>query len=423
MSIARTIAKKMTQYPKVKRTLKNAYAYVGNALSDKRTDLTGLIQVSSDKAEHNFGYYDKCPWSRDQRYIIYLEPKDAAHKFVSGDTTPIILYDCSTGTERVLTQTHVWNSQQGCMLQWLGPDFSSRILFNDFRNGEYCSVIYSLEDKTERVLKKPIYTVSNDGKTAITLDFSRLNSFGIGYGYCNVEDTTKKEKYPDIPCMWRLDIENNEVFELPFTYKNLKEFHTQEGMESGYHKVNHIMLNPSANRFMFIHRWLVDGVKHHRLLTCNIDGSNPYILVDDGMVSHNNWKDDKTIISYCYSPSDGDAYHILHDKSRQRETIGKNVLTVDGHPSYSPDGKYIITDTYPDFMRKQTLYLIRVEDGRVKKLGSIYSNVKYINEFRCDLHPRWNYNSKEICFDGAKGKKRQVFVLRVDTDFGSEQKG
>ena len=403
MSIVYKIAKALTQYPGVKRIVKNIYSYVGNVLSDKQSDLAGIVQVSSDIKEHNFGYYDKCPWSKDQRYIIYSEPKDATHKYVSAESTNIMIYDCITKEERILTHTHVWNSQQGCMLQWLGPDFSSEILFNDFRNGEYCSVIYSIEDNSERVLKKPVYTVSSDGKTAITLDFSRLNSFGKGYGYCNKLDITKSEKYPDIPCMWELDIENNQVRELPITYKFLKDFCPKEGMEIGYHKINHIMLNPSANRIMFIHRWFVDGVKHHRLLTCNLDGSDIYVLLDDGMVSHCNWKDDKTIISYCYSSSDGDAYHILHDKTQQRETIGKGILSVDGHPSYSPDGKYIITDTYPDFKRKQSLYLIRVEDNKIKKLGSLYSNTKYMNEFRCDLHPRWNYNSTEICFDGAMG--------------------
>lgn len=417
MSVARTIAKKLTQFPKLKRTLKNTYMWVGNILSDKKTDLPGLVQVSSGESEHNFGYYDKSPWSKDQRYMIYLAPQGASRHFVSQEPTPIILYDCRARKETVLTYTHVWNSQQGCMLQWLGPDFSTRILFNDFRDGQYCSVIYSLQDKTEKVLQKPVYTVSADGKTAITLDFSRLNTFRPGYGYCNLKDETAQERYPDSPCMWRLDIENNTAVALSIHYKTLAELEPQDSMQAGYHKVNHIMLNPSADRFMFIHRWIVNGVTHHRLLTCNTDGSDLYILLADGMVSHNNWKDDETIISYCYSREDGDGYHILHDKTQQRELIGAGILTVDGHPSYSPDGKYIITDAYPDFKRKQSLYLIRMEDGKVRRLGSIYSNFKYRNEVRCDLHPRWNHNSAEICFDGSPTAKRQVYILPVNTDF------
>lgn len=420
MSITHAMAKKLTRFPKLKRILRNTYSYIGNILSDKKTELPGLIQVSSDDSEHNFGYYDKSPWSRDQQYMIYLAPRDASRHFVSKEPTPIILYDCRTGNETVLSYTHTWNSQQGCMLQWLGPDFSTRILYNDFRNGQYCSVIYSLRDKTERVLQMPVYTVSTDGKKAITLDFSRLNTFRPGYGYCNLKDETARERCPDAPCMWRLDIENNTAAPLPVRYTDLARLKPQDSMRAGYHKINHIMLNPSGSRFMFIHRWIVNGMTHHRLLTCSVDGSDLYVLLDDGMVSHNNWKDDETIISYSYSRRDGDGYHILHDKTQRRELIGAGILTTDGHPSYSPDGKYIITDTYPYFNRKQYLYLIRVEDGKIRKLGSIYSNFKYRNEVRCDLHPRWNHDSTKICFDGTPGTKRQVYVFQLNVFFSHD---
>lgn len=423
MSIVRTIAKKLTKFPRMKRMAKNCYCYAGNLCSDKKTNLPGLIQVSSNGKEHNFGYYDKCPWSRDQKYMIYVDCPEASKNYVSEKAVSVILLDRETGTEQVLTETHVWNSQQGCMLQWLGPDFSSRILFNDFRDGKYCSVIYTLEDKSEKVLNLPVYTVSEDGKTAISLDFSRLNTFRPGYGYSNLPDLTAREKCPDSPCMWRMDLETNMVSALPISYKFLAQWNRQPSMQEGYHKVNHIMLNPSADRFMFIHRWIVNGVTHHRLLTCDIQGENLYLLLDDGMVSHNNWRDDTSIISYSYAHSGGEAYYLLYDQTQKKEIIGKDILTLDGHPSYSPDRKYIITDTYPDFRRKQNLYLIRVLDGRVKKLGSIYASPRYRNEMRCDLHPRWNYNSEEICFDGAEKSKRQVYILKVDKTFDDLEKG
>lgn len=417
MSVARQAAKKLSKFPVLKRMIKNMYYFAGNLLSDRNTSLPGLTQISSDHQEHNFGYYDKSPWSKDQKYMVYLAPSGASKHYVSQDETPILLFDCAAKTERVLTKTHVWNSQQGCMLQWLGPDFSSKIIYNDFRNGNYCSVIYSLADGTETILKAPVYTVSKDGKTAISLDFSRLNTFRPGYGYCNLDDGTAKERYPDTPCMWKLDIEKNEVEALPFTYRFLAQWNSDASMEIGYHKVNHIMLNPSGTRFMFIHRWIINGVTHHRLLTCNTDGTELYLLLNEGMVSHNNWKDDATIISYCHSKQYGDAYHVLKDQTQIKDVIGAGILTTDGHPSYSPDGQYIITDTYPDFKRKQRLYLIRVLDGSVKKLGEVYSSIGYRNETRCDLHPRWNYDSKEICFDGAIKSKRQVYKLPIDFNF------
>ena len=414
-------AKKLTNYPYLKRTIKNIYTKTGNLLSDKKSELEGLTQISSANQEHNFGYYDTPPWSKDQRYLIYLRPSNAQKNYVSTANTDIILYDTADGTEKSIAVTHVWNSQQGCMLQWLGPDFSSHILYNDFRDGTFCSVSYNISDATETVYKIPIYSVSADGKSAISLDFSRLNTFRPGYGYSNISDKTAMEKYPDINCIFKLDLTNNSVSELPITYKKLSEFMPVDSMSEGFHKVNHIMLNPSADRFMFIHRWIVDGVTHHRLLSCDTDGNDIYVILDDVMVSHCNWKDDEQIISYCYTEEYKDAYHILHDKSDTKEVICQKELTSDGHPSFSPNGEFIITDTYPDFKRKQALYLIRVSDYKVKKLGSIYSSIKYINETRCDLHPRWNYNSEEICIDASPKSKRQVYTLKVDTSFQSDE--
>lgn len=420
MGVAHKVAKKLTNFPALKKVVKDIYALVGNLLSDKKTKLPGLVQISSDDTAHNFGYYDKCPWSADQRYMIYLAPGKATKNYVSTECTDIVLYDCRNQEERIIAHTNVWNSQQGSMLQWLGPDFQSKIIYNDFRDGKFCSVIHSIEDGTEQTLRLPVYSVSNDGKKAITLDFSRLNTFAPGYGYGNLPDDSQYITAPDSPCLWLLDLENNTVKELPFTYKSLSEWNPHDGMKEGFHKVNHIMLNPSARRFMFIHRWIVNGVKHHRLITCNIDGSEPYILLDDGMVSHNNWKDDETIISYCFTKENGDAYHILYDQTHRRKVIGQGVLNVDGHPSFSPNRKFIITDTYPDFKRKQSLYLIRVTDWEIKSLGYIYSNVSYRNDVRCDLHPRWSRDGRMVCIDGAKDKLRQVYVLPVDMNFDEE---
>lgn len=44
MSIIRSMAKGLTRFPKLKRVMKNVYAYTGNILSDKKTDMPGMIQ-------------------------------------------------------------------------------------------------------------------------------------------------------------------------------------------------------------------------------------------------------------------------------------------------------------------------------------------------------------------------------------------
>ena len=76
------------------------------------------------------------------------------------------------------------------MAQWLDAD---TILYNDYRNGKYCSVILNINTSSERLIDMPVYTLSSDKKTALTLDFSRLHRLRLGYGYANIPESTLLE--------------------------------------------------------------------------------------------------------------------------------------------------------------------------------------------------------------------------------------
>lgn len=412
MSILHGIARSLTKYPSLKRDLKNVYQVAGNIISDKRSWPNNIKCVSKNDGEHLFGYYDKSPWDATGTKMIYMRVKSASIFPASSDIAEIILKDLNTQNEKVIAQTHSWNVQQGCMLQWLGPDYKDKIIYNDFREGQYCSIILNINTGKERKISKPVYSVSNDGAIALSLDFSRLNSFRAGYGYVGLTDKTVNEKYPDSPCIWRISLDEGKIKPL-FTYRSLFEFNTRLNMEDAFHKVNHIMINPAGDRFMFLHRWILNGVKYDRLITSDMEGEDLFILLDDDMVSHCNWKNDRTIIAWANTHKYGVHYYLLNDKSDEISILGEGKLNVDGHPSYSPDGRYIITDTYPDFKRKQKLLLYDTKTQEVVKIAEVYANIKYKNETRCDLHPRWKRDSSEICFDGSLERFRQVYTLKI----------
>lgn len=407
------MANKLSKFPKIKRFLKNEYQIIGGLLSDKKTIPDGIKMISNSKKEHLFGYYDKSPWNRNGTKMIYLEVKDAFKKYVSKDAAFIILKDLNNNLEEIIAKTFAWNVQQGCMLQWLGPNFDEEIIYNDFRDGKYCSVILNINTKKEKIIDLPIYSISEKGDIALSLDFSRLNTFRPGYGYCNVEDKSRDNLCPKTPCIWKVDLLNNTAKPL-YTYMQLFNFENKENMQKAYHKVNHIMISPNADKFMFLHRWIINGIKYDRLLTSDINGENLFNLLDEDMVSHSNWKDNDTIITWANTYENGNHYYILKDKTKERKIFCEKELIVDGHPSYSPDKKWIVTDTYPNFKRKQYLYLINTQTEEVKIIGQIYSNLNYKNETRCDLHPRWKRDSSEICFDGAQSKFRQIYTLRIE---------
>ena len=61
----------------------------------------------------------------------------------------IILKDLNTNEEQIIAETSAWNVQQSCRLQWIGPDFNSRILYNDFIEGKLKTVILDINDNTK----------------------------------------------------------------------------------------------------------------------------------------------------------------------------------------------------------------------------------------------------------------------------------
>lgn len=363
----------------------------------------------NDGKEYFFGYYDKSPWDIKDRYLLCLKVDDTTKSVAPKQSADIILIDTLNGSFNKIADTRTWNVQQGCMLQWLGPDYSRRIIYNDFRAGKYCSIILDLKNKTEKIIQKPVYSVSSNGKFALSLDFSRLHRLRPGYGYANLEDNTKNELCPDKVCIWKIFLDNGKIEPL-LKYTDFLSFEPRAEMIGAVHKVNHIMINPSGNRFMVLHRWYKDAIKYTRLITCNSEGKNMYNLSDEDFVSHCNWRNDEEIISYLNKKDGGKGYYLLKDKTKQYSRLWPE-LVVDGHPSYSPDGRYVVTDSYPNRQRLQTVYVMNHDN--VKEVSRVFSPFKYSGDYRCDLHPRWSRGGDKICIDATFEGRRGIYYIEV----------
>jgi hypothetical protein len=125
----------------------------------------------------------------------------------------------------------------------------------------------------------------------------------------------------------------------------------------------------------------------------------------------------------------GDRYFVMTDKTERAVDMGAGVLTTDGHPSISPDGEWVITDTYAldDHIRQLILY--HLETNRRIDVAALYSlpdnkngvdDGGDITEMRSDLHPRWNRSGTQVCIDSVHEGTKQVYVVDVEEILGSE---
>lgn len=403
------------QFPFIKHLAKRMYHLVSYALSSEKFKSEGdVIRVTpKDGFEYFYGYYDKSPWDASGRYMIAIKVKQTYKTVAPKEPGEVVLIDTLDNNKIVeVGITHSWNVQQSCMAQWLGPDFKSRLVYNDYRDGHYCSIIYNVEQmKEDCVLPLPVYDVARDGSFALSLDFNRLHRMRPGYGYSNEPDRTNGILCPDECCIWKMDLSSGKVTEL-FTYTDLATFEPDVSMAGAEHKVNHLMISPNGKRFMVLHRWFQKGKKHTRLVTCNVDKSEMYNLSDDVFVSHCYWKNDQEILSFLRKKAAGDHYYLMKDKTQEYQLLWPE-LNTDGHCSYSPDGEYIITDTYPNRKRLASVFLCK-EDGYCKRIARVFAPFRYDFDCRCDLHPRWSRNGKNVCIDSVHEGKRALYVIPID---------
>lgn len=422
MSLEQKINYQLNKFPALKKFVKRVYQLGMYAISPKIKSEGNIQCVSPDDGkEYFFGYYDKSPWDATQRYILCMRANNTWSDVSPKEPADILLIDTAKekdedGRVRKLAETRAWNVQMGCMLQWLGPDFKSSILYNDFRNGEFCSVILNIENGSEKIIDSPVYTVCADGKLALTLDFCRLYSLRPGYGYYNIPEKTKGLSLPDEPCIWSVDLVTGKTASL-LKYTDFANFSPRKEMQEpgAVHKVNHLMLSPSGKRFMVLYRWFNGQRKYTRLITCNTDGTDMYLLNDEDMVSHCYWKNDEEIIAFENKRDGGPGYYLMRDKSAEYTHLWAK-FSNDGHPSYSPDRGLVVTDSYPNRARVADIKILKdtdVEANEARVIARVHAPFKYDNDTRCDLHPRWRQDGRAICFDSVFEGHRGLYIAEI----------
>jgi hypothetical protein len=143
-----------------------------------------------------------------------------------------------------------------------------------------------------------------------------------------------------------------------------------------------------------------------------MDGTGLFNLSDDDMVSHCCWKDDNHILSWARKHGTGDRYILFTDRTKDMEVKWDGVLMTDGHCSYSPDGRFVVTDTYPDSNRIARVFVIDTATDEVREAARVFCPLEHAESVRCDLHPRWNSDGRMICIDASFEDIRQSYTAK-----------
>jgi hypothetical protein len=384
---------------------------------------------------HWFGYYDKLEFDPTGRYVLGMEVDFEDRSPQPGDVIKIGMVDLKDNDRWIeLGITQAWNWQQGCMLQWR-PGSETEILWNDRIGNKFVCHILDVKTGRKRTIPFPVYTVSPDGRTAMTTDFRRINDMRPGYGYSGIPDPNSDALAPDNTGIYKVDLETGEAELVISLADMLKIPHRGGDISDKKHYFNHLLFSPDGSRFIFLNRWRINDFRASnpdtpfdtRMLTATPDGKDIRIVDDYGYTSHFIWRDPDHILAWARHPSHDFRFYLYKDDgSREPQVVGKDVMTKNGHCSYLPlpGNEWILNDTYPDENRLQHVYLYHVPTGKKYPLGNFYMHPKYRFDWECrvDTHPRFSQDGMKVVIDSPHdGAGRQLHLLDISGIVGSKK--
>ena len=401
-----------------------AVVTAGTAAGDEFPSYSPPRPITSGPKEHLFAsYYAINAWSADGRYAMVLETDIKNRLPTEADVAVLGVVDTQDDNRFLpLTETRCWNFQEATMAHWLGTAPQTQFIFNDLVDGKFVSVIFDMATKTRRVVPHPVSAVSPDGQWAVSINYARLRLTRPDYGYGgNGQDARVAVTWPADDGLWRVNLQTGAA-QLIVPIAAVRDRMPQVKDPRALAYFCHTVISRDGSKIFWLARSVEDLAGQQTVrkwettaFTCSGDGSNVQRCFPDGWGgSHFNWLDgERLMVTAKYN--DAVYSHVLFTVGKTDYTrIGRGVLDFDGHGVFSGDGKWMATDSYPDRLSERKLMVVRMSDQAILPLGAFFVPETYRETYwRCDLHPRWRPDGRQLAFNSVHEGSRQVYVIDV----------
>lgn len=416
------------------------------------------FETNSNDSEW-FGYYNYDVLSRDQTKMLCNRVQFDGRSIHDDDTIDLGWYDINTGVWNYIGTTDSFNWQQGAMLQWLpGIGNDNQVIYNLSDKKHYKSVIVDITTQERRYIDFPIYCITPDGRYSISLNYER-SYWCRAYHYQPIKNSEYDVNISEDDGIFQVDLVNNTVKRI-IRIQDVINLDPDTDFKSAKHWLEHIMLNKNGTKIAFLHRYTYGQGYGTRVCIADIDGNNIQILKNWRTKdwSHLGWKDDNSFVIYTVTKNALQAAYAkqVQKDSGQKKGIVKHIkitvrkmipeilkrklrknekryelyqikdgvctlsdlyegdlLDIDGHPSFTNDGKYMITDSYPDKAGNQRLIIMNTINKKriqIASFGAPFSG----NPASCDLHPKLSTNNDYLAIDTAYSGKHKMILFRIN---------
>jgi len=385
-----------------------------------------------DRCIHRF--HLSSPFSPSGRYLGLTRLSREDRSPEPGEPAEIVLVDLITGQHKIIAETCGWDTQLGAQVQWGASD--NELFFNDTDTTTWLPYGVKMDPLTGSKIKLDgtVYSVSPDGKWAVSSCLRRIGATQAGYG------VIVPEKFVPIN---KGTVDNDGVYvtntatgecRMIASYKRIVAeakpridvSRYGEGSFYGFHT----KWNSKSDRIMLVLRYMPvsDNKRKPMLITMKRDGSDIRVAIPasewaDKGGNHPNWCPDGEHVTMTL---DIDRKGWSFVQARYDGTDLKKITEIPanhGHVSLHPSGKFLMTDAYPTEPvafgdGTAPLWLIDLEKNQKKTLVRMDAvtrffdkNPKKAKHLRVDLHPVWDSRTyTHVAINGVDKGTRRVYV-------------
>lgn len=428
--------------------------------------LEKVFETPSNEYSEWFGYYNYDTLTTDHSKLLCNRIKVDGIRPRADLNIEIGYYDIQTGEWHHVGNSDSWNWQQGCMAQWLND---KEIIYNSSENNHHISIIHNIETKDNRKINWAIYGIMPGGKKAIALDMERAH-WCRAYHYESVIDKSKDGPVYEDDGIFEINLETNSCKRI-ISIQDIISLDYRPYFAKAKHWLEHIMINQEGTTFCVLHRFSsITNVYSYktRLIIIDIEtlemqcipgwekkqwshfGWNHncfaiYTYPTHNKVNERDFEPDNIIeaIPFQLKKERGlslksfvkltarkvlsrrllqmikggvtcyEYYRPVDGIYRLNEKFDIDSFLIDGHPSFTPDRRFMFTDTYPDSRHYQSLYVYDIISKKHLLLATFYAYYEN-SPSSCDLHPKLSRDGNYLVVDSAYDDKHHMMVFRIN---------
>jgi hypothetical protein len=377
--------------------------------------MASLHALTTQPGHWFFGYYGTCPWDRAGRRHLALHTDFADRLARPGEQARVVVIDADTGAATDIARTAAFNFQQGAMLHWIDVGLGEEALFNDWHDGRVVSTAVDPATGRRRMLDGGVTDVCASRRLAVGLDFARLWHCRRIVGYAN-EARAPLDPMPRDDGLHLVDLVSGQrrlLLSLPDLVRGEASPWRDQDVQCAW--IDHAYFNRSGDALAVFVRVRQQDQRRTAVMLVDVDRRSARLIVGpDERPAHMAWRDDDSFILACQRPAFR-GFHLFHRDGREPTPFAPASLPQDGHPSFAPDGRRLVTDTLPQGERSlRQLLLLNLDTQERQELGPLASAEPFRGDVRCDLHPRWSRDGRWISIDSSHESRRMIYLIHVD---------